>query len=184
MLEPVLHRCDFFGFDGVSTYSLAEGVNKYSGALKPQLQQELTESKPSFWKWSAGMNLKCVFICTHTDMGENHRKEETIFCCEVKIPFTSMTDNPGLTIAITFVNTVNTLENLVTWVHKTSQRSVRCIHSVPVFHMNPSSPDIFTSIKKINVQIRTKWEQTRHWTGPKEKEIAGLIRFWWWFRPT
>lgn len=61
------------------------------------------------------MNLKCVLICVHTDMGgKNHRKEEKIFCCEVKIPFTAMADNPGLTIAITFVNTVNTLKNLVT----------------------------------------------------------------------
>lgn len=47
MLDPVLHRCDSFGFDGVSTYSLAEEVNKYSGALKTELQQELTESKSS-----------------------------------------------------------------------------------------------------------------------------------------
>lgn len=47
MLDPALHRCDFFGFDGFSTYSLAEEVNKYSGALKTELQQELTESKSS-----------------------------------------------------------------------------------------------------------------------------------------
>lgn len=47
MLDPVLHRCDSFGFDRVSTYSLAEEVNKYSGALKTELQQELTESKSS-----------------------------------------------------------------------------------------------------------------------------------------
>lgn len=45
MLEPVLHRCDSFGFDGFAAYSLAEEVNKYCGALKTELQQEFTERR-------------------------------------------------------------------------------------------------------------------------------------------
>lgn len=50
MLEPVLHRCDSSSFDGVSAYSLAEEVDKSSGALKTELQEELTESKSAFGK--------------------------------------------------------------------------------------------------------------------------------------